>query len=99
MKLGEGVHSFYFTAEDEWGFNAILDEDVPSENTPSQTNDIKKEVNVPFYLEQNFLIALIVIIILVICTLLFFAPSEKYNLLTRYRTKRASGTFQYHQRF
>ncbi len=88
MKLGEGVHSFYFTAKDEWGFDAILDSDVPGENSPSQTNDIKKEVDVPFYLEVNFLIALIVIIILVICTLLLFGPSEKYNLVTRYRTKR-----------
>jgi RNA polymerase subunit RPABC4/transcription elongation factor Spt4 len=49
ITLDAGVHTYYFEAVDEWGFKAILEEGVPSNETPAQTSEIDEVVVTPWY--------------------------------------------------
>jgi RNA polymerase subunit RPABC4/transcription elongation factor Spt4 len=71
LKLKSGMHDFYFFAQDEWGLEAVYDENVPNKETPMATNDIEKIVYTPFYMEATCWIIALVIVIILLCILQF----------------------------
>ena len=83
IKLGPGIHTYYFEADDEWYAKAILDKYVPTRQSPAKTNYIKKVEHKEFYEEPICWVSGIVIIIIFLCVLQFVLKplSKRYPKL------------------